>query len=34
MTKTATHEGRSHEKINTPKSVPKLIMAGIISKNL
>ena len=30
----ATHEGISQDKTNTPKSVPKLIIPGIVSKNL
>ena len=29
----ATHEGTKYEKTSTPKSVPKLNRAGIISKN-
>ena len=32
--KIATHEGTSQEKTSTPKSVPKLTIPGIISKNL
>lgn len=34
MIKTATHEGISQDKKSTPKSVPKLIIPGIVSKNL
>ena len=30
----AVQEGKSQEKISTPKSVPKLNAAGIVSKNL
>jgi len=34
MIKIATHEGSSHEKTSTPKSVPKLMIPGVISKSL